>query len=144
MGTIRELRYIIRDGGTLRGRTLWDGHRNGDVYRGSNEHLCFNNDPANGPVPEYMANVPVGATFDETESNFRQLFCGYSNPDVYSAEAKYWYMNMIFYSFAFGSGNNLFIEFTRPSQSTRLVRRGTAKDGMNILRDGVRADLGDG
>lgn len=142
MATIRELRYIIRDGGTLRGRTFWDGHRNGYQYWSSNELLTFNKDPALGPVPEYMQNVPDGTTTDESISNFRQRFCGYSNPDINSAEAKYWYMNMIFYSFDLGPPP--IIEFTRPSQSTRLVRRDTAKDGMNILRDGVRAELGQG
>lgn len=142
MAAIRELRYIIRDGGTLRGRTFSDGHRDGYLYGSSNELLAFNKIPTQGPVPEYMQNVPDGTTFDEAVSNFRQRFCGYSNPDINSAEAKYWYMNMIFFSFDIGGPP--IIEVTRPSQSTRLVRRDTAKDGMNILRDGVRAELGEG
>lgn len=139
MTAIRELRYIIRDGGTLRGRTFWDGHRNGYLSGDPNELLCFNMVAGWGPVPEYMANVPVGATAGDTESNFRQLFCGYSNPDIYSAEAEYWYGNMIFYSFAFGTAGGLIDVITRPVQTPQLRRENIAKDGINVLRDGVRA-----
>ena len=138
MRSVRSIRYIIRDGGSLKGMTSWDGHKNGYMAGDNNFVLDFNNNPNYGPIPEYMINVPLGADASETESNFMQLFAGYTDPGLYSSGAVQWYNPMIIFDFTFGSGN-LIDKNTLPAQNCIFARHDQSRYGQNILRDGVVA-----
>lgn len=143
MKSIRPIRYIVRDGGSLRGRTSWNGRKNGYMAGDSPDYLGFNNEPGWGPVPEYMANVPLGINAAETESNFIQLFAGYTDPGLFSPGAIQWYSPMIIYDFTWGSGN-LIDKNMLPAQNNIFSRHDQSRYGQNILRDGVVALFGQG
>jgi len=138
MRSVRSIRYIIRDGGSLKGMTSWDGHKNGYMAGDNNFVLDFNNNPNYGPIPEYMINVPLGADAVETQSNFKQLFAGYTGPGLSSSGTVQWYDPMIIFDVTWVSGNTIDKNIL-PAQNNVFARHDVSRYGQNILRDGLVA-----